>query len=79
MHHKFAVTDFYKPTAGVYTGSYNFSSVADLKNGENLFLNQDRCVAVIYMIEAVVMFDHHEFRDLSANSLTQRLHLQKSR
>ena len=36
MHHKFTVMDFDKPTARVYLGSYNFSTPADLKNGENL-------------------------------------------
>ena len=36
MHHKFVVIDFDKPTARVYLGSYNFSSPADIKNGENL-------------------------------------------
>jgi hypothetical protein len=37
MHHKFVVIDFDKPTARVYTGSYNFSGTADTKNGENWF------------------------------------------
>jgi phosphatidylserine/phosphatidylglycerophosphate/cardiolipin synthase-like enzyme len=77
MHHKFVVIDFDKPTARVYTGSYNFSSVADLKNGENLFLIQDRRVAVSYMIEAVVMFDHYEFRDAAAKAPAGKLFLQK--
>jgi len=63
MHHKFVVIDFDKPTARVYMGSYNFSSSADLQNGENLLLIQDRRVAVSYMVEAVAMFDHYEFRD----------------
>lgn len=36
MHHKFIVIDFDKPTARVYMGSYNFSSAADISNGENL-------------------------------------------
>jgi hypothetical protein len=64
MHHKFVVIDFDKPTARVYMGSYNFSGAADQHNGENLFLIQDRRVAVSYMIEAVAMFDHYEFRDV---------------
>ena len=62
MHHKFVVIDFDKPTARVYMGSYNFSPTADTKNGENLFLIKDRKVAVSYMIEAVRLFDHYEFR-----------------
>jgi len=63
MHHKFVVIDFDKPTAKVYTGSYNFSATADTANAENLLMIQDRRVAVSYMIEAVAMFDHYEFRD----------------
>jgi phosphatidylserine/phosphatidylglycerophosphate/cardiolipin synthase-like enzyme len=77
MHHKFVVIDFDKPTARVYTGSYNFSTTADLKNGENLLLIQDRRVAVSYMIQAVLIFDHYEFRDALAKSTapTKRLFL----
>lgn len=62
MHHKFVVIDFDKPSARVYLGSYNFSSPADLKNGENLLLIRDRRIAVSYMIEALRIFDHHHFR-----------------
>jgi phosphatidylserine/phosphatidylglycerophosphate/cardiolipin synthase-like enzyme len=79
MHHKFVVIDFDKPTARVYMGSYNFSSTADLKNGENLLLIQDQRVAVSYMIQAVAMFDHYEFRDAAAlaASSSKKLYLQK--
>lgn len=62
MHHKFVVIDFDKPTARVYFGSYNFSSPADIKNGENLLLIRDRRVAVSYVIEALRIFDHYHFR-----------------
>jgi len=62
MHHKFIVVDFDKPTARVYTGSYNFSNAADSANGENLFVIRDRRVAVAYMIEALRIFDHYHFR-----------------
>jgi phosphatidylserine/phosphatidylglycerophosphate/cardiolipin synthase-like enzyme len=77
MHHKFVVIDFDKPTARVYTGSYNFSSTADLKNGENLALIQDRRVAVSYMIQALLIFDHYEFRDAlnKSTSPTKKLFL----
>ena len=68
MHHKFVVIDFNQPTARVYTGSYNFSSAADRKNGENLFCITDQRVATSYMIQAVSMFDHYEFRDAQAKS-----------
>jgi phosphatidylserine/phosphatidylglycerophosphate/cardiolipin synthase-like enzyme len=62
MHHKFVVIDFDKPTARVYLGSYNFSHAADVSNGENLLLARDREVSTSYMIEAVRIFDHYEFR-----------------
>jgi phosphatidylserine/phosphatidylglycerophosphate/cardiolipin synthase-like enzyme len=62
MHHKFVVIDFDKPTARVYLGSYNFSEPADMDNGENLLLIRDRRIAVSYMIEAVRIFDHYQFR-----------------
>ena len=62
MHHKFVVIDFDKPSARVYMGSYNFSSAADTKNGENLMVIRDRKVAVAYMVEALRLFDHYEFR-----------------
>jgi PLD-like domain len=62
MHHKFIVVDFDKPSARVYLGSYNFSSPADLKNGENLLVIRDRRVAVSYVVEALRIFDHYHFR-----------------
>jgi len=64
MHHKFAVIDFNLPTARVYLGSYNFSSPADVQNGENLLLVRDRRIAVSYMVEALRIFDHYQFRVL---------------
>jgi phosphatidylserine/phosphatidylglycerophosphate/cardiolipin synthase-like enzyme len=62
MHHKFIVIDFDKPTARVYLGSYNFSSTADTKNGENLLVIQDRKIVLSYVIEALRIFDHYHFR-----------------
>jgi len=68
LHHKFVVIDFNKPTARVYTGSYNFSVAADTKNAENLFVIKDQRVATSYMVEAVCMFDHYAFRDSEAKA-----------
>jgi hypothetical protein len=62
LHHKFVVIDFDKPTARVYTGSYNFSDAADADNGENLLLIRDGRVASSYMVEALRIFDHYHFR-----------------
>jgi len=68
MHHKFLVVDFDKPDARVYLGSYNFSSPADIKNGENLLLIRDRRVAVSYVVEALRIFDHYHFRVAQAEA-----------
>lgn len=65
MHHKFAVIDFNKPSARVYLGSCNFSASADTQNGENLLLVRDRRIAVSYMVEALRIFDHYQFRVLA--------------
>lgn len=72
MHHKFVVIDFDKPTARVYTGSYNFSKPADNENGENLLLIRDRRIAVSYMIEALTLFDHYHFRVARAQADAKR-------
>ena len=76
MHHKFVVIDFDKPSARVYTGSYNFSNPADTKNGENLFLIKDRCIAVSYMIEALRIFDTYHFRIAQADAKKARKKLE---
>ena len=79
MHHKFVIIDFDKPTARVYLGSYNFSSPADIKNGENLLLIRDRRIAVSYMVEALRIFDHYHFRvnQLDAKKAQKELVLSK--
>ena len=79
MHHKFLVVDFDKPSARVYLGSYNFSSPADLKNGENLLLIRDRRVAVSYVIEAIRIFDHYHFRVVQEEADTARKQLKLAR
>lgn len=79
MHHKFVVIDFDKSTARVYLGSYNFSSTADRKNGENLLLIKDQKIAISYMIEALRIFDHYHFRVnlKQAKAARDRLYLAK--
>jgi phosphatidylserine/phosphatidylglycerophosphate/cardiolipin synthase-like enzyme len=76
MHHKLIVIDFDKPSARVYLGSYNFSTAADTKNGENLVLVQDRRVATSYMIEALTLFDHYHFRVAQKEARTAKRKLQ---
>ncbi len=67
-------------TARGYLGSYNFSQPADIKNGENLLLIEDRRVAVSYMIEALRIFDHYHFRvaQREAKKARKKLTLAKS-
>ena len=79
LHHKFVIIDFDEPTARVYMGSFNFSSAADISNGENLLLIRDRRIAVSYMIEALRIFDHYEFRvtQLDAKRARKTLQLAK--
>jgi phosphatidylserine/phosphatidylglycerophosphate/cardiolipin synthase-like enzyme len=62
MHHKFVVIDFDKPSARVYTGSYNFSRPADEDNGENLLMIRNRRIATAYMVEALRIVDAYQFR-----------------
>ena len=76
MHHKFVVIDFDKPTARVYTGSYNFSDPADTKNGENLLLIRDRRIAVAYVVEALRIFDHYHFRVVQQAAKTAKKKLE---
>ena len=77
MHHKFVVIDFDKPTARVYMGSYNFSSAADVSNGENLLILRDRRIATSYVVEALRIFDHYHFRlaQLEAKEARKKLRL----
>jgi phosphatidylserine/phosphatidylglycerophosphate/cardiolipin synthase-like enzyme len=77
MHHKFVVLDFNLATARVYTGSYNFSNPADRKNGENLIRIRDRRVAVSYMVEAIRLFDHYQFRVKQLQAPATRLVLRE--
>ena len=77
MHHKFVVVDFNMPTARVYVGSYNFSTPADVQNGENLLVIRDRRIAVSYAVEAMSMLDHYHFRvlQLEAKKAKKKLEL----
>jgi phosphatidylserine/phosphatidylglycerophosphate/cardiolipin synthase-like enzyme len=79
MHHKFVVIDFDQPTARVYMGSFNFSGSADTSNGENLMLIRDRRIAVSYVVEALRMFDHYDFRVTQAAAKKARKKLQLAR
>ncbi|MET3140027.1 phosphatidylserine/phosphatidylglycerophosphate/cardiolipin synthase-like enzyme [Undibacterium sp. GrIS 1.2] len=80
LHNKFVIVDFDKPKlARVYTGSFNFSNPADTSNGENLLIIRDPRVATAYMVEAVSLFDHYEFRKATkkASDNAKPLQLQK--
>ena len=43
------------------TGNDDFSSPADIRNGENLLLIRDRRIAASYLVEALRIFDHYHF------------------
>jgi phosphatidylserine/phosphatidylglycerophosphate/cardiolipin synthase-like enzyme len=79
MHHKFVVLDFNTDQARVYLGSYNMSIAADGSNGENLLLIRDRRVATAYMVEAISMIDHYQFRAarISTKKLGRPLQLRR--
>jgi phosphatidylserine/phosphatidylglycerophosphate/cardiolipin synthase-like enzyme len=61
-HDKFVVVDFNLPTAKVFTGSCNMSVSGEHLNGDNLICIEDPRVATSYAIEALLIFDHLEFR-----------------
>jgi len=61
-HDKFVVVDFSLPTAKVFTGSCNMSVSGEHLNGDNLICIEDPRVATSYAIEALLIFDHLEFR-----------------
>lgn len=63
VHNKFVVVDFDQPTARVYTGSSNFAPSGEEGNGDHLISIQDQRVATAYTIDALIMFDHLNFRD----------------
>jgi hypothetical protein len=79
MHHKFVVADFDQPSGRVYLGSYNFSTAADTKNGENLVLIRDRRIAVSYAVEALSLFDHYYFRVLQRDAKKKKTKLELAR
>jgi hypothetical protein len=55
------------------------SVAADSKNGENLLLIRDGRVATSYMVEALKLIDHYEFRVAQKNADTaqKKLTLQR--
>lgn len=63
IHNKFVVVDFDQPSAKVYTGSSNFAPSGEEANGDHLISIQDQRVATAYAIDALILFDHLNFRD----------------
>lgn len=63
MHHKFVVIDFGTENARVYFGSFNMSEPADIDNGEHLILAKNGKIATSFMIEALRLIDHYEYRN----------------
>ncbi|WP_433633826.1 phospholipase D-like domain-containing protein [Nocardia sp. CA-120079] len=79
IHHKFAVIDFDRPTAKVYTGSSNFSPSGEHNNGDHLIVIEDQRVAVAYAVEAIRVFDHLNFRNrMSAAEKARKSRVKRS-
>lgn len=68
IHHKFVVTDFNLPGAKVFTGSSNLSPSGEEKNGDHLIMIEDQRIATAYVIEAIRIFDHLQFRHRMQNA-----------
>ena len=62
VHNKFVVTDFNGTNPTVYTGSSNLAEGGEKSNGDHLIRIEDRKVAVVYAIQALLLFDHFHFR-----------------
>jgi PLD-like domain len=62
MHHKFVICDFNGNEPVVFTGSSNLASGGENNNGDNLIEIRDPKVVIAYMVEAVSIFDHYDFR-----------------
>ncbi|HCW7014977.1 TPA: hypothetical protein OX923_000514 [Citrobacter farmeri] len=62
VHHKFVVTDFNLPGAKVFTGSSNLAPSGEKDNGDHLIMIEDQKIATAYVIEAIRVFDHLQFR-----------------
>ncbi|MPQ53615.1 hypothetical protein GBB84_22225 [Citrobacter sp. NMI7905_11] len=62
IHHKFVVTDFNLASAKVFTGSSNLAPSGEKNNGDHLIMIEDQKIAMAYVIEAIRVFDHLQFR-----------------
>ena len=62
VHNQFVVTDFNGTNPTVYTGSSNLAEGGEKSNGDHLIRIEDRKVAVVYAIQALLLFDHFHFR-----------------
>lgn len=62
IHHKFVVTDFNLASAKVFTGSSNLAPSGERNNGDHLIMIEDQKIATAYVIEAIRVFDHLQFR-----------------
>jgi hypothetical protein len=68
IHHKFVVCDFNDSSPVLFCGSSNLSSGGETHNGDNLIAFYDKKVATSYAVEAIRLFDHYRFRNLSQKS-----------
>ncbi len=68
VHHKFVVCGFNTEDAVVYCGSSNLALGGEQSNGDNLLAIHDQDIATVFAIEALLLVDHFDFLDRSAQN-----------
>lgn len=63
VHHKFIVVDFKGANPVVYCGSSNLAFGPEQQNGDNLLEIRNRNAVTVFVIEAVRLIDHFEWRN----------------
>ena len=67
IHHKFVVCGFRGDDPVVFCGSSNLALGGEMANGDNLLAVHDDDVATVFAIEALLLVDHFNFLDGTAN------------
>jgi hypothetical protein len=71
IHHKFVICGFKGPAPVVYCGSSNLAPGGEAKNGDNLIEIHDPDVVTAFAIEALLLVDHFQFLDRTAQGATR--------
>lgn len=67
IHHKFVVCGFRGDDPVVFCGSSNLAQGGEASNGDNLLAIYDDDVVTVFVIEALLLVDHFNFLDGTAN------------